>query len=69
MPAPRQAAVRLIAPEVKFNMAGVRPIACNAKNVTATPTLDGSKTPTGSRLWVKDRIFDPSAKAARMASR
>ena len=46
MPAARQAALMLAAPLVKLIMAGTRPMACRAKNVTATPAEFGSITPT-----------------------
>ncbi len=45
-PAARHDAWMLGAPAVKLIIAGTRPIACSAKNVTATPTEFGSITPT-----------------------
>ncbi len=62
------AARKFIAPAVKFSIAGVRPIACSAKNVTTQPTPVGSMTPAVSRLLISASSLPPSANAARMMS-
>ncbi len=63
-----QPARKFIAPAVKFSIAGTRPMAWSAKNVTVQPTPVGSITPTDSRARVMRLIRPPSAKEARMMS-
>ena len=53
--AARHEALMLGAPAVKLIIAGTRPIACSAKNVTATPTEFGSITPTAPPGAAKGR--------------
>ena len=69
-PAARHAALILAAPLVKLIIAGTRPIACRAKNVTATPAEFGSMTPTALALGRERlRACAPSTWAPRISLR
>ena len=67
--AARQAALMLAAPLVKLIMAGTRPIACSAKNVTATPAEFGSMTPTAPPGGAQGSSLRPSTWAPRISLR
>ena len=62
-------ALMLGAPAVKLIIAGTRPIACSAKNVTATPTEFGSITPTAPPGAANGASLGPSTCAARISLR
>ena len=59
--APRHAAIADAGPVEKLSIAGTRPSACSAKNVTSAARDVGSSTPTRSPARVRLASTPPSA--------
>ncbi len=64
-----QAEITFAGPALKFSIAGTRPLACKAKNVTTTPAEFGKSTPTASPGSASRESLRPRICAERISLR